>query len=735
MLPVSLRRWISIIGTSAAVVTTVVAPAGYGLVSASGEARMLEFKAELNATKLAKYIYAHGAMWPFHKVRLAELVDLRAETPDKLLQRIFDQNGRLVFEEGSAVDAPVRVRSAAIRVGGDVVGHIEIAMSARPLLGRIAGVACGSLLLGFLIYLALRALPIRLLDQTFQSLRKRDASLKTQSDRFEAAIENMPHGLCMFDQDLCLLVTNARYAEMYDFDAADVAAGTDIVSLARQRMARGQASEQEVAYFEEFRRGPPTDQFSTQVKKLTDGRVISIVGEKMPAGGWVMIHQDITEQQAAEKKMHHMAHHDALTGLPNRVMLREQLSKRLEELEPDATLAVLCLDLDHFKRVNDTLGHPVGDALLVAVARRLRDCVRRGDIVVRLGGDEFAVLQMGGEQPTAATSLAQALIGELGRPFEIEGNEIVIGTSVGIALADASAPDADHLMKCSDMALYRAKEQGRDGFCFFEPEMDARMHERRTLEIDLRKGIASGQFEVFYQPSIDLAHNRIAGFEALVRWNHPTRGLVSPAAFIPLAEETGLIAPLGEWVLRNACTEARNWPDHVSLAVNLSTVQFRSKNLVATVMSAIAVSGISAKRLELEITETVMLTNSEETMATLHQLRALGVRIAMDDFGTGYSSLSYLSKFPFDKIKIDQSFVRTLDQKVDNIAIIRAVAGLGANLGMTTTAEGVETNEQLDLVRREGCNEVQGFLFSRPQPASELPLLLSRFGTDHRAVA
>jgi diguanylate cyclase (GGDEF)-like protein len=449
----------------------------------------------------------------------------------------------------------------------------------------------------------------------------------------------------------------------------------------------------------------------------------------------VAIHDDVTQQKRSEERISHMAHHDALTDLPNRVMLREQLDRHLSTVKRDGSLAVLCLDLDYFKQVNDTLGHPVGDRLLCAVGKRLRECVRDTDIVARLGGDEFAIIQPGLEQPMAASALAQRLVEELARPFMTEGHEIVIGTSIGISVAPSDGIDPDVLLKSADMALYRAKDNGRSAFSFFEAGMDADMHERRTVEIDMRKAIAAGEFELYYQPLINLEQNSISGFEALLRWNHPTRGIVSPGTFISLAEETGLIIPLGEWVLRQACAEAAKWPDDIKVAINLSPVQFRSKNLVGAVMSAVANAGILSSRVELEITEAILLQNNDATLATLHQLRSLGVGISMDDFGTGYSSLSYLRSFPFDKIKIDQSFVRGLDKNSDAIAIIHAVSGLGIGLGMTTTVEGVETKEQLDLVRAEGCTEVQGYLFSKPQPAAEVPRLLASFGKKKKAAA
>ncbi len=414
-----------------------------------------------------------------------------------------------------------------------------------------------------------------------------------------------------------------------------------------------------------------------------------------------------------------MARHDALTGLPNRMQFHELLEKAVGDLTRTGTFAVLCLDLDNFKTVNDTLGHPCGDQLLQIAAKRIEGAVREGDVVARLGGDEFAVLQLVRDQPSAATTVASRLVEVMRAPIAIGDHQMPIGVSVGIAVAPADGADADALLKNADMALYRAKADGRGAYRFFEPEMDARMQSRRVLELDLRAAITTGAFELHYQPIVNVATNAVTSFEALLRWRHPDRGLVPPLEFIPLAEETGLIVPIGEWVLREACAQAAKWPANVHVAVNLSPVQFKNAHLVATVLSALSASRLAPQRLELEITESVLLQDSDATLAILYQLRGLGVAISMDDFGTGYSSLSYLRKFPFDKIKIDRSFIRDLADGGDSLAIVRAVTGLGSSLGISTIAEGVETAEQLNRLKAEGCTEAQGFFFGAAKPANE----------------
>ncbi len=463
----------------------------------------------------------------------------------------------------------------------------------------------------------------------------------------------------------------------------------------------------------------------SEIHVLTYGRRVAFNGRD----GYLVAIADITERRKAEARIAYMAHHDGLTDLPNREFYQERLRQALEEARGSGKrVAVLCVDLDLFKNVNDSFGHPMGDRLLRLVADRLQSLLRGNHLAARLGGDEFALILSSDPTPKEISDFSTRLIGVLSDSYDIDGIEVVIGASVGIALSPSDGKTPEDLMRSADMALYRAKSDGGGVHRFFEREMDLLAQKRRDMEVDLRRAFANGEFELHYQPLVDIGANRINGFELLLRWHHPEKGMISPAEFIPIAEDIGLIVSIGEWVLREACAEAAKWPDDVKVAVNLSAVQFRSRNLVQAVISALAHSGLSPLRLELEITELVFLAETEANLAILHQLRELGVRISMDDFGTGYSSLSYLRSFPFDKIKIDRSFVKDLAERPDCVAIVRAISGLGRSLNITTTAEGVETVDQLDWLRNEGCDEVQGFLFSAAKPASEIAALLSKFG-------
>ncbi len=437
--------------------------------------------------------------------------------------------------------------------------------------------------------------------------------------------------------------------------------------------------------------------------------------------------EEIADREELQAKSQYLAYHDALTGLGNRLLFKEQLDEALLELSvTPRPIAVLFIDLDGFKAVNDTLGHSVGDLLLKSIAAKLRDLLPSTDRMARLGGDEFAILQMSGAQPESSTSLAATIVEVIGHPHNIDGHDVTVGASIGIAIVHPAEMDSESILKSADLAMYSAKADGRGTYRVFDPQMDAAVRARRSLERDMRTALAQGEFALAYQPLVNLHTKKVTAFEALMRWRHAERGIVPPSEFIPVAEEMGLIIQLGEWALRQACIEAAEWPPDVRVSVNLSPLQFAKGNLVSTVLNALASSGLPASRLELEITESVLLEKSERNIAILNQLRELGVRISMDDFGTGYSSIGYLRSFPFDKIKIDQSFVQDLLVDQGSLAIVRAIAGLGISFGITTTAEGVETEEQMQRLSLEGCVEVQGYLYSKPVPADEIAALLAR---------
>ena len=557
------------------------------------------------------------------------------------------------------------------------------------------------------------------------SARKSELRLRDQKVLLDAALQNMSQGLCMFDATGRIVLFNERYRELMDVPA-EFLQGRSLLDLFRHRKTTGEFTGDPDEFFDRIISQARDRKWDSKIMESARGRVLRVCDSPMGDGGWVATYEDITEWRNAQAQIAHMARHDPLTDLPNRTMLSEAMEQALRRVARNWQVAVLCLDLDHFKDVNDSLGHPIGDDLLKVVGQRIDDCIRETDTLARLGGDEFAILQVETrDQPTDPAVLASRLVDVLSVPYEISGHQVVVGVSIGVSVAPADSTDVNQLLKNADMALYRAKADGRGTYRFFEPEMDARAQERRALELDMRAALVRGEFEVYYQPIHELDSGRILAFEALARWNHPKRGLITPDDFIPLAEQTGLIVPLGEWVLRTACREAGSWPREIGVAVNLSAVQFKGRNLVTTVVGALSASGLKPHRLELDITESVLLQDCAGTLATLHNLRNLGVRIAMDDFGTGYSSLSYLRSFPFDKIKIDRSFVHELTTREDSMAIVRAVAGLGRSLGICTTAEGVETDEQLTLLRSEGCTEVQGYLFSAPRPAADVERLLA----------
>ena len=551
-----------------------------------------------------------------------------------------------------------------------------------------------------------------------------EVALRFENGLLHLALDKLPQGLCMFDGQDRLVLFNRRYHEIWQMPAVLLQRGTPFAAIAAQ--IRGTEIDCRNSHPPQ-RRGD--DQVRRRVWQLEDGRTVEVTVTRLADGSTVALHDDITAERQAQDQIAYLATHDPLTGLANRSALRDALAAMLARNARGEELAVLCLDLDRFKPVNDSLGHAAGDELLRCVAARLQAHVRDTDVVARIGGDEFAVLQCGVSQPASSSALARRLIAALQEPFEIEGQRAEIGTSIGIAIAPFDGQDPEALLKSSDLAMYRAKSDGRGLLRYFEPAMDQQIQLRRGLESDLRRALARGEFHLAYQPQVDVKSGRVIGVEALLRWTHPGRGPVAPSDFIGLAEETGLIVPIGQWVLAQACRQARAWPDPVSVAVNVSAVQFSKGTLLHDVTQALADSGLPASRLEIEITESVLIKDQRLALALLKDLQSLGVRVAMDDFGTGYSSLSTLRSFPFDRIKIDRSFVRDVESSPESQSIVRAVAGLGRSLGMAVTVEGVETPGQLATVCREGCTEVQGYLFSRPVAAEHIPELIDAIAT------
>jgi len=552
--------------------------------------------------------------------------------------------------------------------------------------------------------------------------------LELANHRFDVILNNMSQGVSFFG-DHQLIVANRRYSEIYNLPVGSVVPGMSLRQIVDLRAYAGSGPAMPASdYIARFDAIQATDTPADTIVELTNGRMIAIQHHPLPNSEWVSTHEDITDRRRAEARMVHMAHHDALTGLPNRVLFDDRLRQALAFSGNGLESAVLCIDLNRVGFVNETLGHSAGDGLLRNAASRLQTCVREIDLVARLGGKEFAVLLVGVTHSDDAEGLAQRIVGVLSAPFELDGDSVVVRPSVGIALSSHDGKTSSELIKSAAIAVSRAKADRHVNYRFFELEMDARIQDRFALERDLREAHRNNEFELVYQPIVNLISDRICGFEALIRWRHPVRGLILPNEFISCAEESGLVEPLGAWVLNQACKAAVCWPASVKIAVNLSAVQLRRRGIVDTVRQALLTSGLPSTRLELEITETVLLNNSSLTLAVLCDLHELGASIVMDDFGTGYSSLSYLRSFPFDKIKIDQSFVQDLSEEEDTTAVIRAAVGLGRSFGMLTTAEGVETLSQLAQLRREGCDQAQGYLIGHPVSSEKARHMVNTHG-------
>jgi diguanylate cyclase (GGDEF)-like protein len=589
------------------------------------------------------------------------------------------------------------------------------------------------------------ALIVRRLAWQHRSSQRRLALEKQRLERinmhFDAALSNMTQGLCMFDGQKRLVVWNERYAQIYQLPPDLLKVGTTHDAIIADRVVRGilegessnSAAQAKISALDQL----PKDAASCRVDEFSDGRFVLVTRQPLADGGWLATHEDITERRRAEAEIVHLARHDGLTGLANRAEFNARLEEASKRLKRNGgTLTVMMLDLDKFKDVNDTRGHLAGDELLVEVGQRLKSEIREIDVLARLGGDEFAIIQEGGsDQHESATALALRIISAITRPFDLGGHEASVGISIGIALAPLHGMESEELLRSADLALYDAKANGRNDFRLYRPEMLEVVHTQKLAESELRDAIAREEFELHYQPVISAETRLMCGVEALVRWRHPARGFVAPDQFIPLAESTGLIVPLGEWVLRQACRDAVKWPEHVKVAVNISAVQFRRGDLFDTIFSTLLKSGLAPERLELEITETAVLENQEAHLATIRRLKNLGISMALDDFGTGYSAVNYLTIFPFDKIKIDKSFTQGVLNRRDFKAVIASALALAQGLGIVTTAEGIETEEQFDYMRNAGVDLVQGYLFGRPVPVAQLDLRDTALPRERKEVA
>ncbi|WHO72158.1 bifunctional diguanylate cyclase/phosphodiesterase [Rhizobium sp. BT03] len=545
-----------------------------------------------------------------------------------------------------------------------------------------------------------------------------------QQRLFEIILNNLPLGLSVFDADQRLTLSNLRFRQLFGLTQDDVIPGATIDDLIdKMRGAEGARASRRAG------RQSSEAANSSSIRRrewlMDDGRIIQSMVTILADGSNIAIHADITEDREAAERITYLAHHDPLTGLPNRIHFREQVDAALAERKPDEQIALVHLNLDRFKSINNMMGVSAGDKMLQQVAERIRASAGSENTLARLGSDEFAILQTGKQQPWNVTALAEQIRRELSDLFLHGEKQVELSVSMGIAVAPGDGEETDILLKHAGVALSHAKADGRSRERFFAGEMEAQMQLRHALEADLRAAVEKEEFELHYQPLYDLSQRRICGFEALIRWNHPIRGRVAPMDFIPLAEEVGLIVDIGRWVLRRACNDAAEWPEDIKVAVNVSAMQFSSSDLTRDVGEALVAASLSPSRLELEITESVLMENLGEVLPILHALKECGIRISMDDFGTGYSSLSYLSSFPFDKIKIDKSFVNDIADNKEAHAIMHAIILLGDALGMRVTVEGVETAEQLALLECEECDEIQGYHISRPRPALDVPHLLS----------
>jgi diguanylate cyclase (GGDEF)-like protein len=641
---------------------------------------------------------------------------------------VIGSNDAVVHLIATAVTLCYMSAGAGRTYGRPWIFHVQIVLACGPL--TIALLLNGSpYYVGMAAFCVLFFLSLKHISTNLQKMfvqafvaREGEAALANQ---FDTALNNMPHGVCMFRADGRLAVMNHRFSEMMGLSEDLVRQGGHAESIVNACVIAGSISAVNAKMILAEIENSQTHNIVTTDPNVERGRSLSWTFQPMAGGGAVVLLEDITERRQTEARITHLARYDELTALPNRVSFRDEIERLLKRPRPNGELsALLFVDLDQFKQVNDTLGHPCGDQLLCAVADRLRDMLRPEDFVARFGGDEFVVFQRSIRSNDDAAMLARRIVDQLSERYKINNHLVEIGASVGIAMTSPGI-SADTLLKNADMALYRAKADGRGTFCFFREELAQTVEARRILELDLRKALANEEFELFYQPLVSLKSGKISTCEALLRWNHPVRGTVSPVDIIPVAEDMGLIVDLGRWILRRACLECMKWPDAVSVAVNFSPQQFHQRDVMSEVRYALEVSGLPPHRLEIEITESSLLRNTQLTHDVLSQLHAIGVRISLDDFGTGYSSLSYLHNFPLQKVKIDRSFLEGIDSDRP-LTLLRGVARLSADLGMSVVVEGIETNEQLELISADGTvSEAQGYLFSRPVPAVRIRQLLN----------
>jgi diguanylate cyclase (GGDEF)-like protein len=717
--PTRLRNFIGAIGILAVVATVVGPPVAFlafGYYSEHQTARTI-------ATRLARGYDLSLATEPDFTWRDFAWIEQVDQTAGPFRheygQSLLGPDGELLI--GNRVEPALPTISVGVPIMLDdgATGSIRVVTTLLPLLLATGVVGFLATIFGLLVWAVLHRLPLRVLDETIGALDR-------QTQMLDLALANLPQGVVMYDEDRKLVLCNPRYAEMYELPPHLSLPGASMEAIIDWRIDHGLYHHDPKVHREAarnaIRAGRPTD----PVHELPDGRIISISHRPLPGGGGVSTHEDITALHQLQQRLEELAHHDMLTGLANRRYFRERVDGLLADTAGD--VALLYIDLARFRQIADLHGHATGDKLLKEVAARLCNLLAPGEIAGRIGA-RFVVAQRGEDQPAEATRLVALILEALQQPYEFGDSRLSAEPRIGIAVSPVDGLSAEELLDKADLALRNARGDSPTPYQFFASEMDSEAKLQRSLELDLANALGKGELEVHYQPLVNLRHGAIVGCEALLRWNHPTRGEVLPTAFIPVAEASGLIIEIGAFVLRRACTDAAGWPGHMKVAVNLSPVQFQVETLAETVLQILRETGLAASRLELEITETLLLADSEATLNVLAELKAAGIRIAMDDFGTGYSSLSYLQSFPFDKIKIDRSFIRFLDKNNPSSRILmRAVARAGTSLGIVTLAEGIETEEQLDIVRQEGCLEGQGFLFGHPMPNAEISELLRQSG-------